>query len=58
MPALTRMSRTDLSAIVSILLFSVTILISAIGPAQAEGTISSNQISSPPVSLINQGYRA
>ncbi len=58
MPALTKMSRTDVSAIISILLFSVTILISAVGPAQAEGTMASNEISSPPVSLVNLGYRA
>jgi len=58
MPALTKMSRTDVSAIISILLFSVTILISAVGPAQAEGTIASNEIASPPVSLVNLGYRA
>ena len=58
MPALTKLSRTDVSAIISILLFSVTILISAVGPAQAEDTITNSQISSPPVSLINQGYRA
>tara|TARA_R110000824_G_scaffold67753_5_gene175405 strand:+ start:468 stop:644 length:177 start_codon:yes stop_codon:yes gene_type:complete len=58
MPALNKMSRIDISAIISILLFGVTILISAVGPAQAEGTIASTQISSPPVSLINLGYRA
>ena len=58
MPALNKLSRTDVSAIISILLFGVTILISAVGPAQAEGTSASNQISSPPVSIINLGYRA
>jgi hypothetical protein len=58
MSALNKMSRTDVSAIISILLFGVTILISAVGPAQAEGAISSNEIASPPVSLINLGYRA
>ncbi len=58
MPALNKMSRIDVSAIISILLFGVTILISAVGPAQAEGTVTSNQISSPPVGLINLGYRA
>lgn len=58
MPSLNKLSRTDASAIISILLFGVTILISAIGPAQAEGTISNTQIASPPVSLINLGYRA
>ena len=58
MPALNKLSRTDVSAIISILLFGVTILISAVGPAQAEGAISSIQIASPPVSFVNHGYRA
>ncbi|MGB5485101.1 hypothetical protein [Parasphingorhabdus sp.] len=58
MPALNKLSRTDVSAIISILLFGVTILISSVGPAQAEGTIPSTQIASPPVSVINLGYRA
>ena len=58
MPALTKLSRTDVSAIISILLFGVTILISAVGPAQAEGAIASTQIASPPVSLVNRGYPA
>lgn len=58
MPALNKMSRTDISAIISILLFGVTILISAVGPAQAEGTIADNQSDSPPVSFVNLGYRA
>ncbi|MGB5722767.1 MAG: hypothetical protein WBM39_00010 [Parasphingorhabdus sp.] len=58
MPALNKLSRTDVSAILSILLFGVTILISSVGPAQAEGTIPSTQIASPPVSVINLGYRA
>ncbi|NCN84678.1 MAG: hypothetical protein GW808_11100 [Sphingomonadales bacterium] len=58
MPALNKMSRTDISAIVSILLFGVTILISAVGPAQAEGTIVNDQNDSPAVSFVNVGYRA
>jgi len=58
MPALNKMTRTDISAIISILLFSVTILISAVGPAQAEGMMASQQNASPPVSLVNPGYPA
>tara|TARA_R110000824_G_scaffold119672_2_gene273857 strand:- start:4563 stop:4739 length:177 start_codon:yes stop_codon:yes gene_type:complete len=58
MPALNKMSRTDVSAIISILLFGVTILISAVGPAQAEGTTAKNQTTSPSVVFINLGYRA
>lgn len=58
MPALKKMSRTDVSAIISVLLFGVTILISAVGPAQAEGTLVSNQNDSPSVSFVNAGYRA
>lgn len=58
MPALNKMSRTDVSAIVSILLFGVTILISSVGPAQAEGTLVSSQNDSPTVSYVDQGYRA
>ena len=58
MPALNTLSRTDISAIVSVLLFGVTILISAVGPAHAEGASASNQNDSPPVSFVSQGYRA
>lgn len=58
MPALPKMTRTDISAIISILLFSVTILLSAVGPAQAEGTIADNQTDSPSVSFVNPGYLA
>jgi hypothetical protein len=58
MPALKKMSRTDVSAIISVLLFGVTILISAVGPAQAEGTLVNNQNDSPSVSFVNAGYRA
>tara|TARA_R110000850_G_scaffold50192_9_gene123323 strand:- start:959 stop:1135 length:177 start_codon:yes stop_codon:yes gene_type:complete len=58
MPALNRMSRTDISAIISILLFCVTILISAVGPAQAEGTADDSQKNSPSVSFVSAGYRA
>ncbi|ASK87653.1 hypothetical protein [Sphingorhabdus sp. SMR4y] len=58
MPALNKISRTDISAIISILLFSTMILISAVGPAQAEGTMVKNQKESPAVSFVNMGYRA
>ncbi|MEH6791282.1 hypothetical protein [Parasphingorhabdus sp.] len=58
MPALNKMSRTDISAIISVMLFSVTILISAVGPAHAEGPMASNQNDSPAVSFVNAGYRA
>ena len=58
MPVLNKMSRTDVSAIISILLFTVTILISAVGPAQAEGTMNDSQNNSPPVSFVNPGYPA
>ena len=58
MPALNKMTRTDISAIISILLFGVTILISAVGPAQAEGTMASDKNDSPSVSFVNLGYRA
>jgi len=58
MPALNKMSRTDISAIISILLFGVSILISAVGPAQAEGTMVNSQNDSPTVSFVNLGYRA
>ncbi|WP_417621770.1 hypothetical protein [Parasphingorhabdus sp.] len=53
-----KMSRTDISAIISILLFGITILISAVGPAQAEGAMANNETASPAVSFINLGYRA
>jgi len=58
MPALNKMSRTDISAIISILLFGVTILISTVGPAQAEGTMVNSQDDSPAVRFVNLGYRA
>jgi|TARA_R110001606_G_scaffold374956_2_gene533033 hypothetical protein len=58
MPALNKLSRIDISAIISILLFGVTILISAVGPAQAEGTMAKTQNDSPAVVFVNLGYRA
>ncbi|MEO9633990.1 MAG: hypothetical protein ABJF89_15075 [Parasphingorhabdus sp.] len=58
MPALNKMSRTDISAVISVLLFSMTILISAVGPAQAEGTMANSQNASPSVVFGNSGYRA
>lgn len=47
---LANLSRTDVSAIVSVLLFSLTILISAVGPAETQGpTISEDGTISPTV---------
>lgn len=48
---LANLSRTDVSAVISVLLFSLTILISAVGPAEAQGpTISEDGVISPSVS--------
>ncbi|WP_430414390.1 hypothetical protein [Parasphingorhabdus sp.] len=58
MPALNKLSRTEVSAIVSILLFGMTILISAVGPAAAQGSIPPTETASPSVSFFNSGYRA
>ncbi len=58
MPALHKMTRTDISAIISVVLFGFTILISAVGPAQAEGTMAAHETASPTVSFNNLGYRA
>ena len=59
MSAFSKLSRTDVSALVSVALFGMTILISAVGPAQAQGDISiSEETSSPTVSYVNSGYRA
>lgn len=45
------LSKTDVSAIISVLLFSMTILISAVGPAEAQGTtIAEDGTISPTVS--------
>lgn len=45
------LSRTDVSAVISVLLFSLTILISAVGPAEAQGpTIAEDGTISPTVS--------
>ncbi|WP_343759848.1 hypothetical protein [Parasphingorhabdus litoris] len=45
------LSRTDVSAIISVLLFSLTILISAVGPVEAQSpTISEDGTISPTVS--------
>lgn len=38
MTAFSKMSKTDVSAVISVLLFGMTILISAVGPAEAQGT--------------------
>ncbi|MEP3224607.1 MAG: hypothetical protein ABJO01_01440 [Parasphingorhabdus sp.] len=46
-----KLSRTDVSAIISVLLFSMTILISAVGPVEAQSpTISEDGTISPSVS--------
>lgn len=48
---LANLSRTDVSAIISVVLFSLTILISAVGPAEAQGpAISEDGTISPSVS--------
>ena len=39
MPNFSKLSKTDLSALVSVALFGMTILISAVGPAEAQGSI-------------------
>ena len=57
MPTFSKLSRTDVSALVSVALFGMTILISAVGPAQAEGSIATGT-SSPSVSDASEGYRA
>lgn len=63
MTAFSKLSRTDLSAMVSVALFGMTILISAVGPAEAQGSFLTNegQISptvSPAQNPLNTGYRA
>lgn len=51
MTALSKMSRTDISAVISVVLFGMTILISAVGPAEAQGTtVIDSNASSPTVS--------
>lgn len=57
MSAFSKLSRTDVSALVSVALFGMTILISAVGPAQAEGSIAT-ETSSPSVGDASEGYRA
>lgn len=48
---MTNMSRTDVSAVISVLLFSLTILISAVGPVSAQSpSISEDGVFSPTVS--------
>jgi hypothetical protein len=48
---LTNMSRTDVSAVISVVLFSITILISAVGPVGAQSpAISEDGEISPTVS--------
>lgn len=58
MPNLTKLSRTEMSAIASVMLFGVTILISSVGPAQAEDVITEDNKTSPAVTLVNVGYPA
>ena len=51
MTALSKMSRTDISAVISVVLFGMTILISAVGPAEAQGTtVIDSNAPSPTVS--------
>ncbi len=51
MPIFSKLSKTDVSAIISVMLFSVTILISAVGPAEAQGPVFASDGSySPTVS--------
>lgn len=51
MPNFSKLSRTDLSAMLSVALFGMTILISAVGPAEAgSAIITTDGIASPSVS--------
>ncbi|MEP2988893.1 MAG: hypothetical protein ABJN65_12960 [Parasphingorhabdus sp.] len=51
MPNISKLSRTDLSAMLSVVLFGMTILISAVGPAEAgSAVISTDGAASPSVS--------
>lgn len=51
MPNLSKLSKTDLSAMLSVVMFGMTILISAVGPAEAgSGLMISDGIASPSVS--------
>ncbi len=51
MPTFSKLSKTDVSALVSVMLFGMTILISAVGPAEAQGpVVTSDGIYSPTVS--------
>lgn len=51
MPKFRKLSRTDISAYLSVALFGMTILISAVGPAEAGSSfITSGAITSPTVS--------
>jgi len=38
MSTFSKLSKTDISAIVSVALFGITILISSVGPAEAQGS--------------------
>lgn len=56
---LPHLSKTDVSAILSVVLFMMTILISAVGPAEAQGSILINDESiSPTVCHSASGYLA
>lgn len=59
-----KLSRTDISAIISVLLFSITILVSSGGPLAAQEaqaatpSLANGETTSPTVISANQGYSA
>ncbi|VAV93666.1 hypothetical protein MNBD_ALPHA04-1683 [hydrothermal vent metagenome] len=51
MPIFSKLSKTDVSAILSVMLFGITIFISAVGPVEAQGpVVTSDGSYSPTVS--------
>ena len=63
MTAFSKLSRTDVSALASVVLFSMTILISAVGPVQAQGSFAFDKEQSSPAvgqtpNQAQPGYRA
>ncbi|QJB68338.1 hypothetical protein [Parasphingorhabdus halotolerans] len=59
MSKLANLSRTDFSALISVALFGMTILVSAVGPAEAQGSMMiDNNNSSPTVSHDPLGHKA
>ena len=59
MSVFAKFSRTEVSALISVALFGMTILISAVGPAEAQGSITTGGDTLPlSVSHANNGYRA